>query len=72
MRGASAVSSSEEFGRVLDFGSNDYLGLRRHPELREAIRSSTEHDGWGSGQARKVWLHFGTSATRKSTGRPQR
>lgn len=49
MRGASAVSSSEEFGRVLDFGSNDYLGLRRHPELREAIRSSTEHDGWGSG-----------------------
>lgn len=47
-------------GRVLlDFSSNDYLGLARHPLLGETAMAWTRRDGTGSGASRLV---TGTSA----------
>jgi 7-keto-8-aminopelargonate synthetase-like enzyme len=39
--------------------SNDYLGLRGHPSLREAAEKAMEHYGLGSGASRLI---SGTSA----------
>lgn len=33
----------------LDFGSNDYLGLRGHPSIQAAVAKVIEEQGWGSG-----------------------
>jgi 8-amino-7-oxononanoate synthase len=33
---------------ILDFGSNDYLGLRHHPAVLNAARQALQHQGWGS------------------------
>jgi len=35
--------------RLLNFSSNDYLGLSAHPELRKAVQASVEKYGVGSG-----------------------
>ena len=32
----------------LDLSSNDYLGLSRHPRVREAMRAAIDQDGVGS------------------------
>ncbi|HKK71216.1 MAG TPA: 8-amino-7-oxononanoate synthase [Candidatus Krumholzibacteria bacterium] len=37
---------------VLDFASNDYLGLRRDPRVIAAAREALDHDGVGSGASR--------------------
>lgn len=34
---------------LVNFGSNDYLGLAASPELRSAVQAALEADGWGSG-----------------------
>jgi 8-amino-7-oxononanoate synthase len=34
---------------LVNFGSNDYLGLANHPEMIAAVRSALDSDGWGSG-----------------------
>jgi 8-amino-7-oxononanoate synthase len=39
---------------LLNFASNDYLGLRRHPALIEAARAATQLDGAGAGASRLV------------------
>lgn len=45
----------EREGRTLvDFSSNDYLGLARHPLLIERAREWAERDGAGSGASRLV------------------
>ena len=40
--------------RLLNFSSNDYLGLATHPLLVEAVRNSIEKFGVGSGASRLV------------------
>ncbi|MEC7883256.1 MAG: 8-amino-7-oxononanoate synthase [Verrucomicrobiota bacterium] len=40
--------------RLLNFSSNDYLGLATHPSLVEAVRNSIEKFGVGSGASRLV------------------
>lgn len=39
---------------LLDFCSNDYLGLREHPEVVEAVRRALEEYGLGSGASQLV------------------
>ncbi len=39
---------------LLDFCSNDYLGLRDHPEVVEAVRRALEEYGLGSGASQLV------------------
>jgi 8-amino-7-oxononanoate synthase len=34
---------------LVNFGSNDYLGLASHPEVIAAVRSSLDKEGWGAG-----------------------
>ncbi len=41
-------------GALLDFASNDYLGLARHPALSEASRRATAEHGTGAGASRLV------------------
>ncbi|MBI4665625.1 MAG: 8-amino-7-oxononanoate synthase [Nitrospinae bacterium] len=42
---------------VISFGSNDYLGLTRHPAVKQAAVSAVERYGWGSGASRLVTGH---------------
>jgi 8-amino-7-oxononanoate synthase len=42
---------------LLDFSSNDYLGLARHPELAAAMAASAHTHGAGSGAAHLVCGH---------------
>ena len=41
-----------EFGEMLDFSSNDYLGLSRHPRLLTAAAEAMGRYGTGAGSAR--------------------
>src|SRR5688500_8839928 len=40
--------------RLLNFSSNDYLGLANHPAVKEAARAAIESHGAGSGSARLI------------------
>jgi len=40
--------------RLLNFASNDYLGLSFHPEVQRAAIETIRHDGFGSGASRLV------------------
>lgn len=42
---------------AIDFSSNDYLGLRRHPKLAEAMAAAAQILGAGSGAAHLVTGH---------------
>jgi 7-keto-8-aminopelargonate synthetase-like enzyme len=39
---------------LLNFSSNDYLGLANHPALREAARAATGRFGAGAGASRLI------------------
>lgn len=45
----SAVDLEFNQGRVLNFGSNDYLNLACHEKVLEVIRNGLDKLGWGSG-----------------------
>ncbi len=47
-RGGLQTSRAESGDSHLDFGTNDYLGLRFHPKIRQAIHAELEYNGWGS------------------------
>src|SRR5688500_11849106 len=38
----------------LNFSSNDYLGLSRHPQVIEAVKQVAEHWGTGTGSSRLI------------------
>src|ERR1051325_3574256 len=40
--------------RLLNFSSNDYLGLANHPAVKQAAREAVEKYGAGSGSARLI------------------
>lgn len=40
--------------RVINFSSNNYLGLANHPELREAAKTAVDRYGCGSGASRLI------------------
>ncbi len=42
---------------LIDFSSNDYLGLARHPEITTALKQSAESQGVGSGASHLVTGH---------------
>lgn len=44
-RGASASRSEETDSKVLDFGSNDYLGLRKHPQVLSQLQQGVLGSG---------------------------
>lgn len=48
-RGGAACSGSTQSAQQLDFGSNDYLGLRRHAIIGQALHRASQSEGWGSG-----------------------
>lgn len=52
----SAQSSRIKFGgpELINFSSNDYLGLAAHPALGQAARSAVEQFGVGSGASRLI------------------
>ncbi|MGH7785133.1 MAG: aminotransferase class I/II-fold pyridoxal phosphate-dependent enzyme, partial [Candidatus Binatia bacterium] len=40
--------------RVINFSSNNYLGLANHPELRQAAKKAIDRYGCGSGASRLI------------------
>lgn len=57
LRTVSGVQGAEivcEGRRLLNFSSNDYLGLAAHPRLRDAAREALEEAGTGVGASRLV------------------
>jgi 8-amino-7-oxononanoate synthase len=45
-QGAQVLIDGQE---LVNFGSNDYLGLAADPRLAEAVREAAAREGWGSG-----------------------
>jgi len=39
---------------LVNFSSNDYLGLRNHPQIKEAAIAAIQRDGMGSGASRLI------------------
>ena len=42
---------------LINFGSNDYLGLAADPRLRQAVAEALDREGWGSGASPLVTGH---------------
>ena len=51
------VEVTVEGRQLLNFASNDYLGLAGHPEVRAALARGAEHWGVGSGAAHLITGH---------------
>jgi len=56
--GAQDVTISVKGNKVLNFCSNDYLGLANHPEVISAFKSGANKFGVGSGSAHLVTGHL--------------
>ncbi len=58
--GQGALLEAADGGRLLNFSSNDYLGLASHPRLIEAAQNAVAKYGVGSGASRLVCGTFGS------------
>jgi len=56
-RGPQAARLEIDDRVLVNFGSNDYLGLAADRRLSEAVAHATEQDGWGSGASPLVVGH---------------
>ena len=52
--GQQGILVRREGRELLNFSSNDYLGLASHPALREAAMAEWERGGFGSGASRLI------------------
>ena len=58
LRGGPQAACVQMDGRALvNFGSNDYLGLAADPRLSRAVVEAVRHEGWGSGASPLVTGH---------------
>ena len=48
------LRARDETNPLIDFASNDYLGLRHHPALIDASRQATARGGTGAGSSRLI------------------
>ena len=55
--GRQSVRLSVEGRELINFGSNDYLGLAADPRLARAVAEALEHEGWGSGASPLITGH---------------
>jgi len=56
-RGPQAARLEIDGRELVNFGSNDYLGLAADRRLADAVACATEQDGWGSGASPLVVGH---------------
>ena len=54
LEGAQQVRVVREGRKLLNFSSNDYLGLATHPALKQAAMAEWERSGFGSGASRLI------------------
>ena len=54
LEGAQQVRVAREGRQLLNFSSNDYLGLATHPSLKQAAMAEWERSGFGSGASRLI------------------
>ena len=54
LEGPQGIKVRRDGRELLNFSSNDYLGLANHPALRDAAMAEWERGGFGSGASRLV------------------
>ena len=54
LEGAQQVRVARDGRQLLNFSSNDYLGLATHPALKQAAMADWERSGFGSGASRLI------------------
>jgi len=54
LEGAQQVRVARDGRQLLNFSSNDYLGLATHPALKQAAMAEWERSGFGSGASRLI------------------
>ncbi len=55
--GPQSVRLAMDGRELINFGSNDYLGLAADPRLTQAVAEALQHEGWGSGASPLVTGH---------------
>jgi len=61
-QGSQGATIDVDGRRLINFGSNDYLGLAAEPALAQAVIESLQAEGWGAGASPLVTGHDGSHA----------